>query len=156
MGLDYGTISYVPTNAYSRYDLELNTNQGVVKFDVWDTCGQEKPGKLREEYYRNSHAAILMFALSSKMTFQPWMDDWDDDLGAIAPKIPKVLIGNCADETPHKVREHSINRIVRKRELHYIQMSAKNDQNPELAMPFLHLAEILMGMGPGTLHLIAG
>ncbi|KAL7427474.1 hypothetical protein ACHAXH_000624 [Discostella pseudostelligera] len=156
MGIDDNDIRtgrYNVTSAYERHDLSLNTNRGVVNFDVWDTSGQEKAGLLREEYYQNSHAGIIMFALSARQTFVN-VRMWNDDLCSVTPNIPRVLIGNCADETPYKVQENSIRSITRKRSFVYIQMTATTETIDKLAEPFLRVAEKLMEMPPDTLCLV--
>ncbi|KAL3756835.1 hypothetical protein ACHAWU_005097 [Discostella pseudostelligera] len=150
---DIQTGRYIVTSAYARYDLHLNTNHGVVRFDVWDTSGQEPPGVLREEYYQNSDAGIIMFALSANPSFVN-VKMWDDDLCSVVPNIPRVLIGNCADEH-QKVKERSISGITRRRSFEeYIKMTATTDRTDKLAEPFLRFAEKLMELSPNTLHLV--
>ena len=42
---------YVATLGVEVHPLEFNTNRGVIRFNVWDTAGQEKFGGLRDGYY---------------------------------------------------------------------------------------------------------
>lgn len=41
---------YTPTQAVSVTEVPFYTNRGLIIFEIWDTAGQEKLGKLREIY----------------------------------------------------------------------------------------------------------
>jgi len=45
-------------------------NLGNIQFDVWDTAGQEKFGGLRDGYYINGHCGIIMFDVTSRITYK--------------------------------------------------------------------------------------
>ena len=42
---------YVATLGVEVHPLVFHTNRGALKFNVWDTAGQEKFGGLRDGYY---------------------------------------------------------------------------------------------------------
>jgi len=42
---------YVATLGVEVHPLVFNTNRGSIRFNVWDTAGQEKFGGLRDGYY---------------------------------------------------------------------------------------------------------
>jgi len=42
---------YVATLGVEVHPLGFHTNRGPIKFNVWDTAGQEKFGGLRDGYY---------------------------------------------------------------------------------------------------------
>lgn len=42
---------YVATLGVEVHPLVFNTNRGPIRFNVWDTAGQEKFGGLRDGYY---------------------------------------------------------------------------------------------------------
>lgn len=53
--------------------LPSNTNLqnfGPIQFDVWDTAGQEKFGGLRDGYYINGQCGIIMFDVTSRITYK--------------------------------------------------------------------------------------
>ena len=60
---------------------------------MWDTAGQEKLGGLREGYYIGAHAAIIMFDVTSRITYKN-VPKWYKDLTRICENIPIVLVGN--------------------------------------------------------------
>ena len=45
-------------------------NYGNIIFDVWDTAGQEKFGGLRDGYYINGQCGIIMFDVTSRITYK--------------------------------------------------------------------------------------
>jgi GTP-binding nuclear protein Ran len=45
-------------------------NLGAIQFDVWDTAGQEKFGGLRDGYYINGQCGIIMFDVTSRITYK--------------------------------------------------------------------------------------
>ena len=45
-------------------------NLGPIIFDVWDTAGQEKFGGLRDGYYINGQCGIIMFDVTSRITYK--------------------------------------------------------------------------------------
>lgn len=50
--------------------LTMRQNLGQIQFDVWDTAGQEKFGGLRDGYYINGQCAIIMFDVTSRITYK--------------------------------------------------------------------------------------
>jgi GTP-binding nuclear protein Ran len=48
----------------------LFQNLGQIQFDVWDTAGQEKFGGLRDGYYINGQCGIIMFDVTSRITYK--------------------------------------------------------------------------------------
>ena len=50
--------------------MHLNQNLGNIIFDVWDTAGQEKFGGLRDGYYINGQCGIIMFDVTSRITYK--------------------------------------------------------------------------------------
>lgn len=46
------------------HPLYFNTNRGNVKFNVWDTAGQEKFGGLRDGYYIQGAFSTIPFIIA--------------------------------------------------------------------------------------------
>lgn len=42
----------------------------VVKFEIWDTAGQERYHSLAQMYYKNAIAAIVVFDVTSRDSFE--------------------------------------------------------------------------------------
>jgi GTP-binding nuclear protein Ran len=137
--------------------LTKTQNLGQIQFDVWDTAGQEKFGGLRDGYYINGQCGIIMFDVTSRITYKN-VPNWhrkfrlklvhwscwhgSGDLVRVCENIPIVLTGNKVDVKERKVKAKSIT-FHRKKNLQYYDISAKSNYNFE--KPFLWLARKLVG-----------
>jgi GTPase SAR1 family protein len=50
--------------------LSVSDRRLLAGFNVWDTAGQEKFGGLRDGYYIQGQAAIIMFDVTSRLTYK--------------------------------------------------------------------------------------
>ncbi|CAI4815637.1 CEL_1a_G0050870.mRNA.1.CDS.1 [Saccharomyces cerevisiae] len=132
---------YIATIGVEVHPLSFYTNFGEIKFDVWDTAGQEKFGGLRDGYYINAQCAIIMFDVTSRITYKN-VPNWHRDLVRVCENIPIVLCGNKVDVKERKVKAKTIT-FHRKKNLQYYDISAKSNYNFE--KPFLWLARKLAG-----------
>eukprot|EP00695_Tsukubamonas_globosa_P002387 TRINITY_DN350_c0_g1_i3.p1 TRINITY_DN350_c0_g1~~TRINITY_DN350_c0_g1_i3.p1 ORF type:complete len:235 (+),score=127.75 TRINITY_DN350_c0_g1_i3:53-706(+) len=132
---------YIPTIGVEVRPLHFTTNRGPIIFNCWDTAGQEKFGGLRDGYYINGQAAILMFDVTSRQTYKN-VPNWHRDIVRVCENIPIVLCGNKVDVQDRKVKAKQIN-FHRKKNLQYYDISAKCNYNFE--KPFLWLARKLVG-----------
>jgi len=132
---------YIATLGVEVHPLVFHTNRGPICFNVWDTAGQEKFGGLRDGYYIQGQAAIIMFDVTSRVTYKN-VPNWHRDLVRVCENIPIVLTGNKVDIKERKVKAKQIN-FHRKKNLQYYDVSAKSNYNFE--KPFLWLAKKLVG-----------
>merc|ERR1711997_573005 len=132
---------YVATLGVEVHPLVFHTNRGPIRFNVWDTAGQEKFGGLRDGYYIQGQCAIIMFDVTSRVTYKN-VPNWHRDLVRVCENIPIVLTGNKVDIKDRKVKAKSI-VFHRKKNLQYYDISAKSNYNFE--KPFLWLARKLIG-----------
>lgn len=132
---------YIATLGVEVHSLGFSTNYGAIQFDVWDTAGQEKFGGLRDGYYINGQCGIIMFDVTSRITYKN-VPNWHRDLVRVCENIPIVLTGNKVDVKERKVKAKTIT-FHRKKNLQYYDISAKSNYNFE--KPFLWLARKLTG-----------
>ena len=123
------------------HPLVFHTNRGPIKFNVWDTAGQERFGGLRDGYYIQGQCAIVMFDVTSRITYKN-VPNWHRDLTRVCENIPIVLTGNKVEIKDRKVKAKQIT-FHRKKNLQYYDISAKSNYNFE--KPFLWLARKLVG-----------
>ena len=76
-------------------------------FNVWDTAGQEKFGGLRDGYYIQGQCGIIMFDVTSRVTYKN-VPNWHRDLVRVCENIPIVLCGNKVDIKDRKVKAKAI------------------------------------------------
>ncbi|KAG0273679.1 GTP-binding nuclear protein gsp1/Ran [Linnemannia exigua] len=132
---------YIATLGVEVHPLSFTTNFGQIIFNTWDTAGQEKFGGLRDGYYINGQCGIIMFDLTSRITYKN-VPNWHRDLVRVCENIPIVLCGNKVDIKERKVKPKAID-FHRKKSLQYYDISAKSNYNFE--KPFLWLARKLAG-----------
>ncbi|KAJ8664128.1 GTP-binding nuclear protein spi1 [Lichtheimia ornata] len=132
---------YVATLGVEVHPLTFHTNFGPIVFNTWDTAGQEKFGGLRDGYYIQGQCAIIMFDVTSRITYKN-VPNWHRDLVRVCENIPIVLCGNKVDIKERKVKAKTIT-FHRKKNLQYYDISAKSNYNFE--KPFLWLGRKLVG-----------
>ena len=132
---------YVAISNVEVHPLVFHTNRGLIKFNVWDTAGQEKFGELRDGYYIQAQCAIIMFDVTSRITYKN-VPDWHRDLVRVCENILIVLCGSKVDIKDRKVKARSI-VFHQKKKLQYYDIFAKSSYNFE--KPFLWLARKLIG-----------
>lgn len=132
---------YEPTIGVEVHPLDFTTNRGKIRFYCWDTAGQEKFGGLRDGYYIHGQCAIIMFDVTSRLTYKN-VPTWFRDLCRVCENIPIVLCGNKVDVKNRQVKPKQVT-FHRKKNLQYHEISAKSNYNYE--KPFLYLARKLVG-----------
>eukprot|EP00416_Gambierdiscus_australes_P033088 CAMPEP_0171093596 /NCGR_PEP_ID=MMETSP0766_2-20121228/39172_1 /TAXON_ID=439317 /ORGANISM="Gambierdiscus australes, Strain CAWD 149" /LENGTH=211 /DNA_ID=CAMNT_0011552065 /DNA_START=1 /DNA_END=636 /DNA_ORIENTATION=- len=130
---------YLPTLGVEVNPLRFGTNCGPLTFNVWDTAGAEKFGGLRDAYYIKGQCAIIMFDVTSRITYKN-VPNWHRDIVRVCEEIPIVLVGNKVDVKDRQVKAKQI-QFHRKRNLQYYDLSARSNYNFD--KPFLWLARRL-------------
>jgi Ras-related protein Rab-1A len=70
-----------------------------VKFQVWDTAGQESFAPLVKSYYRNAAVAFLCYDVTSETSFRAVQESWMPQVDLLSPtNVIKILIGTKLDE----------------------------------------------------------
>jgi len=131
---------YVPTLGVEVHPLPFYTSYGPIVFNVWDTAGMEKFGGLRDGYYIAGQAAIILFDVTSRMSYKN-VPNWYRDLTRVCERIPIVVCGNKVDVKDRQVKAKQIT-FHRKKNLQYYEISAKSNYNFE--KPFLCLSRALL------------
>ena len=68
-----------------------------IKIQIWDTAGQENFRSITRSYYRSSVAAIVVYDITSKRSFEK-IASWLEELRENAhTKVSIVLVGNKSD-----------------------------------------------------------
>ncbi|KAK2959361.1 putative GTP-binding nuclear protein GSP2/CNR2 [Blattamonas nauphoetae] len=144
---------YISTIGVEVHPLVFQTNRGQVNLNVWDTAGQELYGGFRDGYYANADAALLIFDVTNKQSYNH-VDTWYRALRRICPNIPVVLCGNKADVSA-KERQIATKKVtfhLKKKLAGYVEMSSKANYNIEV--PVLYLLQHLMGDGTSLVQAI--
>jgi GTP-binding nuclear protein Ran len=120
--------------------LVFHTTKGPVELIMWDCAGQTDYAGLGDGYWSESDAAILMFDVTSLVTYLQ-IPALHRALDKRIPNLPIVLCGNKVDCTDRQVKPAMIT-YHRKTNLQYYDISARSCYNFE--KPFLYLLRRLM------------
>lgn len=75
----------------------ISVDTSTIKFQIWDTAGQEKYRSLAPMYYRGAAAAIIVYDITRVSTFDT-LQSWVKELHNLGPEnIVIVLVGNKCD-----------------------------------------------------------
>ena len=132
---------YIATLGVEVHPMVFCTSHGKIRFQVWDTAGQEKLSALRDGYYIGAHCGIIMFDVCSRVTYKN-VTKWYKELTRVCEGIPIVLVGNKVDVADRKVKAKQI-LFPRKYGIQYYDISAKS--NYQFEKPFLWLLKKLIG-----------
>ncbi|KAK4778042.1 hypothetical protein SAY87_018229 [Trapa incisa] len=134
-------LFYSATIGVEVHPLDFMTNCGKIRFYCWDTAGQERFGGLRDGYYIHGQCAIVMFDVTTRLTYKN-VATWHRDLTRVCGNILVVLCGNKVDVKTRQIKPKQVT-FHRKKNLQYHEISAKSNYNFE--KPFLYLAQKLAG-----------
>lgn len=119
---------YVPTLGVEPRQCNSNNYNGHQnRYDIWDVAGQEKFSGLKEGYYIGSDAAIVMFDLSNKKSFEN-VPKWIKHLQITTKNIPILVCGNKCELTP-VISQDDIKILKNMYNIGYVEISVKNNYN---------------------------
>ncbi|XP_060074186.1 ras-related protein Rab-35-like [Ylistrum balloti] len=67
-----------------------------VALVLWDTAGVEKFKTMTRNYYRNTHAAVLVYDVNNPASLQ-YLSKWANDALDFAPNALRFIMGNKSD-----------------------------------------------------------
>lgn len=102
-----------------------------VRFNIWDSAGQERYRSLVRLYYRNTNGCICVFDISNRKTFDNvdyWVNDYRNNANY---ESNIVLVANKCDlnQSLWKVSEKEINETANKYSCEYLLTSCITGQN---------------------------
>uniref|UniRef100_A0A8C4R5Q8 Uncharacterized protein n=1 Tax=Eptatretus burgeri TaxID=7764 RepID=A0A8C4R5Q8_EPTBU len=153
------SLKNIPGAAFLTKDICVGRT--LIRFEIWDTVGQERFNSLTPMYYRNAQAAIIVYDISNKETFdraKRWLHElWQQK----QPDIVIALVGNKTDLcNTRAVSNEEAGEYVREQNILFMEVSAKTGTNVReiftelgkktnvtIHSPFCTLAFQLRGLG---------
>ena len=100
----------------------------TIKLQIWDTAGQERYQSITNSFFTNTTAAILVFDLSNKYSFEK-VDFWLNEVKKNTKNdLILLLIGNKSD-LEYKISSEEIKVKTDKYEIDYVETSALLNEN---------------------------
>ena len=73
--------------SYAGKTMQFYEFQGkCIKFEIWDTAGQEKYRSLTKIFYKDAGVAILVYDITRKESFEEIQKYWYNQIKEYAPK----------------------------------------------------------------------
>lgn len=125
-------------------------------FQIWDTAGQERFVCLSSCLYRGADCCILVFDVTSRISFQA-LDTWRDEfLIQACPRdpvhFPFMVLANKVDLDNRIVSNREVKEWCRRsNNIPYYETSAKNGCNLDLAFKTLSRKALQLDEDVGTL-----
>jgi Ras-related protein Rab-6A len=127
LGLEFRG-EHLTTVGIEKMSSSIKTEDGVeLKLKLWDTAGQERFKSVSVKNLRYSQAAIVVFDLTEKESFEK-VTDWLKEIREFSDKMPVGLFGNKSDLVDKRVvTQEEINDLCKEENLVYFETSAKNN-----------------------------
>lgn len=90
--------SILPTVGCAFFTKVVEMGTASLKFEIWDTAGQEKYHSVCHLYFRGANAALLVYDITSKDSFckaQQWLKDLEREFSP--GEVVVMLVGNKTD-----------------------------------------------------------
>lgn len=131
VGFDYKSkVSYLPKA------------KKKVKFQIWDTAGQEKYMSINKNLFQRVQGIILMYDISDQKSFDN-LEKWMKVVKQLASGIPLLLIGNKIDLVDErKVSKEKGESFAEQENIIFFESSGKSGENVDES--FLCLGEEIM------------
>ncbi|CAM9587653.1 unnamed protein product, partial [Discosporangium mesarthrocarpum] len=109
---------------------KVQLDDATVKFEIWDTAGQERYRSLAPMYYRGAAAAIVVYDVTNKESFNG-AKSWVKELQRRGdPNVVIALAGNKADlEHRRQVHYEEAHQYSEDNGLIHMETSAKSALN---------------------------
>ncbi|NWH82576.1 RAB17 protein, partial [Piaya cayana] len=134
----------LPTVGCSFFTQTLSLEGSTIKFEIWDTAGQEKYHSVCHLYYRGAHAALLVYDITDKKTLNQaklWLTDLEKEF--LPDEIVIALVGNKTDlAAEREVATEEGEEFARTKGLLFMETSAKS--NYQVNDIFMAIAQELL------------
>ncbi|MFX1453156.1 MAG: Rab family GTPase [Promethearchaeota archaeon] len=109
----------------------MNVYGQRVKFQIWDTGGQEQFSYIRPMYYTGASCGIVIFDKTNRRSYNN-VDKWFKEIFDNRGQIPIIVAGNKFDLPNHVVTSEEGTDIAKKYNTLYFDTSAKSGKFVDL------------------------
>ena len=117
-------IHQLSTTGASFLKKMVNMNGDVIKFQIWDTAGQEKFRSITPMYYRSAEIIILVYDVTRKDSFRT-LEYWLKEIREKAkPNSIIAVVGNKIDKEERQVTQECAQEYCQQQRVPYYECSA--------------------------------
>ncbi|SOV73598.1 ras-related protein Rab-5C [Plasmodium sp. gorilla clade G3] len=108
----------------------IDIGECTIKFEIWDTAGQERYRSLAPMYYRGASAAVIVYDITNKKSFEG-AKGWIHELKSVhSNDIIIALAGNKNDLEEHRAVDRELaESFANSNNILFIETSAKTGQS---------------------------
>ena len=77
----------VSTISENFVEKEIDVNGNKIYLEIWDTAGEERFRSVVKNFYKDTHAAILIYDISQRTTFNELKQYWYNEIKENCPDI---------------------------------------------------------------------
>ncbi|XP_040492990.1 ras-related protein Rab-17 [Ursus maritimus] len=122
--------SILPTVGCAFFTKVVDLGAVSLKFEIWDTAGQEKYHSICHLYFRGANAAVLVYDITRKDSFfkaQQWLKDLERECPP--GEVVVMLVGNKTDlGEQREVTFQEGKEFAESKRLLFMEASAKLNQ----------------------------
>jgi small GTP-binding protein len=123
------------------YGKKIDTSEGMIELNLWDTAGQEEYHAVAPIYYKGAQAALLVYSVTDDGSFER-MRQWHQELRQILGTAVKiVVVANKVDLPGRMIPASKGVEYAQSIGCTHFEVSAKTGQG--LDMLFRYLGEEL-------------
>ncbi len=116
-------------------DVEYQKGE-VATLSIWDVGSQDRFKDVRDNFYKGSAGALLVFDLAQELTYKE-LREWFSEINDTTGFIPFILIGNTIElmkQTNAKLIREEAREFARKKGGKYIEISPEEGDILEKAL----------------------
>jgi Ras-related protein Rab-1A len=117
----------------------INSDDKIVKLQVWDTAGQDRFRSITKNYFRGSHGIVLLYDITSIHSYnniKSWLQQIRESLG---DGVSILLVGNKLDlEHNRRVSREQGSQLATENNMGFYETSAKDGINISEAFEYLY------------------
>lgn len=118
-----------PNTIGALYDSFVQEHNGkVIEIQLWDTAGQEQYRALGPVYFRSAAAALVVFDLTNRESFNN-LADWIKAFRSVGgDNTILIVIGNKCDLPDRQIQTAEAKEWAKDHDCSYVETSAKTGQ----------------------------
>ena len=91
--------NYESTMVASTLSTQVDLEGGqTVKFEIWDTAGQEKYRSINKIFYKDASIVIMVYDITKRNTYEEIKNYWYNQIVTMCNKNPIIaIVGNKSD-----------------------------------------------------------
>ena len=91
--------NYESTMVASTLSTQVDLEDGrKVKFEIWDTAGQEKYRSINKIFYKDASIVIMVYDITKRNTYEEIKNYWYNQIVTMCNKNPIIaIVGNKSD-----------------------------------------------------------